>query len=421
MEASVCPLSLHLLAAFGVTDPHGLIVRNPDTSSPDDLIPSSLLPDPSAPATTKKVYHRCAKCELVVAQKYEDPDPHNFHLVLKQVDTVFLPQFGPVCGAASVAGTVKSLLRHHNFDVTDPDSYDAVTVRLVQELYHAQGVPDIFVTSAAVGNQTIKRAFMTLRVPGLPGVSFAAKDLACLLERDPVEKAQAEWRMLKAGMGSGARYLFHSRNHYNRVFGWRELWDSGEAAAATSTGGGDDLALTPAGWRAVLAEANGNAEAAVVAVLREAKEGGQEEGGVVKTGEAASGEGGGSKSSSSSAQVAVVDSENGPPIAPVVRAAGDRAPRPLSLAAKKRLRAGLDAGVASTTMTAPSSIPSSSSSTPDFSRCVARRQILMAKKGQRPAHWVDWERVCEDIAAHKGHHMIFEVRLVERGSGAGRR
>ena len=44
---------------------------------------------------------------------------------------------------------------------------------------------------------------------------------------------------------------------------------------------------------------------------------------------------------------------------------------------------------------------------------VAHRQILMAKKGQRPQHWVPWEAVCENTRTHK-INVIFEVKLVMR-------
>jgi hypothetical protein len=44
---------------------------------------------------------------------------------------------------------------------------------------------------------------------------------------------------------------------------------------------------------------------------------------------------------------------------------------------------------------------------------VAERHILMAKRGQRPQHWVPWEAVCENIATHK-INVIFEIKLVMR-------
>jgi hypothetical protein len=44
---------------------------------------------------------------------------------------------------------------------------------------------------------------------------------------------------------------------------------------------------------------------------------------------------------------------------------------------------------------------------------VAERHILMAKRGQRPQHWVPWEAVCENIATHK-INVIFECKLVVR-------
>ena len=41
------------------------------------------------------------------------------------------------------------------------------------------------------------------------------------------------------------------------------------------------------------------------------------------------------------------------------------------------------------------------------------RHILMAKRGQRPQHWVPWEAVCENVATHK-INVIFEIKMVMR-------
>jgi hypothetical protein len=44
---------------------------------------------------------------------------------------------------------------------------------------------------------------------------------------------------------------------------------------------------------------------------------------------------------------------------------------------------------------------------------VSQRHILMAKKGQRPQHWVPWEAVCLNTQTHK-INVIFEVKMVQR-------
>jgi hypothetical protein len=44
---------------------------------------------------------------------------------------------------------------------------------------------------------------------------------------------------------------------------------------------------------------------------------------------------------------------------------------------------------------------------------VSQRHILMAKKGQRPQHWVPWDAVCLNTRTHK-INVIFEVKMVQR-------
>ena len=46
-----------------------------------------------------------------------------------------------------------------------------------------------------------------------------------------------------------------------------------------------------------------------------------------------------------------------------------------------------------------------------------RREVLTARRGQRPKHWVAWEQVAADISGHK-LHRLFAVRVV---GGRGRR
>ena len=114
-----------------------------------------------APAPRRLKLHSCAQCELPVAARFDLPDPAlraRAHMVLQEFETHYLPQHGPVCGAASVAGTALALMRHHGVD--DGLAREAATVRRVQECYHALGVPNIFASSVAVGNATLKRCVM---------------------------------------------------------------------------------------------------------------------------------------------------------------------------------------------------------------------------------------------------------------------
>lgn len=363
------------LITVGIVDYVESVNGAPGDGSPEDIRPvAEVLADPSG--ANKKKYHRCNKCELPVAQRYERPAPEllSYHLVLKDHDDVFLPQSGPVCGAASVAGTVLSLLRQAGHDIAAPQIRDAVTVRFVQDVYHRLGVPNIYETSAAVGNLTIKKCAMALRIPSLPSLQLTVRDFGSRLDTDPVQKRLSEWNMLKRGVASGARYLYHSRNHYNRIFGWRELWSTGTPAPASPADVDADLPFRRPATAAACHVQNENADP--LADDAAAK---------LSFGEAPT----------------------------ITASAADRPIRPLTaskrnilLAPSSRLSKPLAAARASPA--APE---------PDYTSCVAKRQVLMAKKGQRPQHWVDWDAVCDDIASHRGHHIIFEFRLVDRARG----
>lgn len=217
----------------------------------------------------KRKMHWCSKCELKVVTRYENP-----HVlapgqsVVEWIDLVYLPQVGPVCGAASVAGTLRSLARYHGLPA---DEVEGITVRTIQDVYNGMGVPGVYTTTAAVGNGTIKRAFMSFAFPGA-GWSPIVSTFGSTFVTDPVTRADVDWDRFKTRLAAGSRFLLHVRNHYCRLFGWREV-----------------------------------------------------------------------------------------------------------------------------------SSPGSSS-----------RLVLIAKRGQRPQHWVAWEDLMADIDAHKGHHTMLEIKLKER-------
>ena len=143
----------------------------PSTLSPELDAPDAAAGDAAPGAERPKLkLHSCAQCELPVAARFEEPEPWlrtdaRVLTVLGESELSYLPQHGPVCGAASVAGTALSLALHHGVDAAL--AHEAITVRLVQDVYNALGVPNIYKSSVAVGNLTIKKCLMALRVPGL--------------------------------------------------------------------------------------------------------------------------------------------------------------------------------------------------------------------------------------------------------------
>lgn len=333
-------------------------------------------------------YHVCGVCDLPVAQNFSDPDlcEAASYLTLRHTDTVYAPQWGPVCGAASVAGTVLSLLKAAGHA---PEAFkDVVTVRLVQDIYASLGVPDVHTDTHAVGNLTVKKACMMLRVPGLPTAQLTVSDLAFLLAKDPRDKANAEWARLKQGMAQGARYLYHCRNHYCRVFGWRELYrapkagDEGAAAASPTVQDHQSSSF-------VQEESGGTTPA----------------GGVDK--ENAGG-------------------EDGPVPAPPppARRLSGAPPTGLRRVGSARTNAaaggsvgkpvGLKARVGRATPSTSTSASLEHLAPPGMQPYLVSRQVLMAKKSQRPQHWVEWDAIAADTAGHK-LHMLFEVKLVQRG------
>lgn len=356
-------------------------VRSPELDDDNIVVTSS-----EGEIKPKIKYHGCSICELPVVQEYARPNTAEAHafLCLKNVDTIYQPQWGPVCGAASIAGTVLSLLSWHGYDAS---AYkDVVTVSCVQDIYHALGVPNVYETTAAVGNLTIKKACMMLRIPGLERAQLTVSDLTFLLAKDPAERAQAEWARLKRGMAEGARYLYHSRNHYNRVFGWRELYREPEAPSST--------APTPA--------APGGSEQG-----QTSPSAAQTGSGITDTED--------NKENAGTESGTQEQSENaGPPLASQnLRAAPSSGIRKTSTLANKRaleLRKATGRTAGGTASTAASLEHLQPASMQPY---LVSRQILMAKKGQRPQHWVEWEAVQADVAQHK-LHTIFEIKMVHR-------
>jgi hypothetical protein len=65
---------------------------------------------------------------------------------------------------------------------------------------------------------------MAFKLEAFPSWQLTIQDFGAFLESNPEKKVLNEWEKLKKGMATGSRYIFHSRNHYNRIFGWREVW-----------------------------------------------------------------------------------------------------------------------------------------------------------------------------------------------------
>ena len=381
-------LSWLVLAHVGAAD-LALVKELPNTASPD-------LDDPNAadevPAPKLKL-HSCAQCELPVAARFDHPEPEllrDTHLVLGEQCLAYLPQHGPVCGAASVAGTVLSLLRHHGVD--EARAREAVTVRLVQDAYHALGVPNIYRSSVAVGNFTLKKCLMSLRVPGFPHAQLTVLDFGAFLETDPARRELAEWEKLKRGLREGRRYLFHSRNHYNRIFGWREVWALSKTTCAGAGESGSSSEVRAA------SVAHPEPEAAMPPPPPQQPAPQVHEPPAVVT-------------------VAADDlasqlwDENKAPPPPALKKRGGEDRRPLLTS---RMPFGVPPVSASAPRRAAVVEPAPEPApTPEDVCVVSQRQILMAKRGQRPQHWVPWEAVCENVRTHK-INMIFEVRLVMR-------
>jgi len=397
------------------------LARAPDSRSPeldDDGLPA----EPGAPPRARVKYHGCAVCELRVVGTYHEPDlaAAAAAYVAGARECSYVPQWGPVCGAASVASTALSLLRAPGGPPPPPGGWEAVvTVRLVQDVYTALGVPGVLRTTAAVGNGAIKKAFATLRVPGLEGGRFAVTELAATLAATPADRADAEWARLKAGFASGARYLYHSRNHYARVFGWRELFArtpdaqpaDGASGVAVAAEGGEGA---PAAAAAAAAEPKPEPklepalDAGAAADAADAAGGGDDE----NAGAAAPR----ARAPAASAAAAPVDAaEANPfgtgkrgiaPLAPAAASAGNAAPAAVGAAAKAAKAAAVRRALGK-----PAPPPAPPATGDGLTR--TSRQVLMAKKGQRPQHWVAWESVAEDTRTH-ALHTIFEVRLLLR-------
>lgn len=378
----------------------------PNTASPDlddDKAPVSTDPTVERP---KLKLHSCAQCELPVISRFEHPEPtlSSSLTILGEQELTYLPQHGPVCGAASVAGTILSLAAFHGLDMIQ--ARETITVRAVQDVYNALGVPNIYTSSVAVGNLTLKKCVMAFKLEAFPSWQLTIQDFGAFLESNPEKKVLNEWEKLKKGMATGSRYIFHSRNHYNRIFGWREVWEK---------------------TRPLDAKLQSSAQASVQAsVQEEIKD-------EIPT------------EFVSSVQNIVTLVENDPyseeNVSKMIeqmqssrkRGGEDRPLRPFSTSTSVNsyliepsiLRGKTTKTIEKKSITTSTGVKTVSSLTSSFLPCketsstqqdgayVSQRHILMAKKGQRPQHWVPWEAVCLNTQTHK-INVIFEIKMVQR-------
>ena len=390
----------------------------PSTTSPDlddDKAPSSN--DPTAEKPKLKL-HSCGQCELPVVSRFEHPEPALLSalMVLGEQELSYLPQHGPVCGAASVAGTILSLAAFHRLDPAL--AKETITVRLVQDVYHMLGVPNIYNSSVAVGNLTLKKCVMALKLEAFPSWQLTVQDFGAFLESDPERKALNEWEKLKKGMATGSRYLFHSRNHYNRIFGWREVWQKtqptpsiGEKVSSTApsttlppvTTSTTTTRITPAST-----EITNEAPATeVVVTLVDNQDPYSEENleRMMEQMQQSRKRGGGEDR----------------PLRPfsISSSSASNSMEPPTLGGRTKVFEKKTAAVAGTGVKAATSITSRRENVGETSNeqqqgaFVSQRHILMAKKGQRPQHWVPWEAVCLNTRTHK-INVIFEVKMVQR-------
>lgn len=386
----------------------------------------------------KRKYHSCEVCDLPVAYRVEECDPPRYRSLstIQISDMTYCPQKGPVCGAASVAGTARSLAKYHGLS---DEIISKIDTPSIQELYKSMGVPDVDTTTAAVGNATIKRAFMQLKIDNQYWTSAA--EFGSLFEKCPVARMDADWQRLKRGMVSGLRYLYHCRNHYTRIFGYRELYEqpATEAVAVEESNMRQPYAA-PADSVPLGPSRSANSSAAPVAASEDTAASGK----VIGSG----------KSAVVVKEGSTVDELTA---APLCRPRGARreeeecrsAPMPAFLADmaacdenNDRTDAGAGApsgtpkettiavfGYTNRTATSVRNLPQQQqqqSKTPTGNQyAVAARDgrepetlpqqpverlILIAKRGQRPQHWVRWEDVYRDLETHK-LAKIFEIRM----------
>jgi len=374
----------------------------PNTSSPDlddDKAPISTDPTVERP---KLKLHSCAQCELPVISRFEHPEPtlSSSLTIIGEQELTYLPQHGPVCGAASVAGTILSLAAFHGLDMIQ--ARETITVRAVQDVYNVLGVPNIYTSSVAVGNLTLKKCIMAFKLEAFPSWQLTIQDFGAFLESNPERKVINEWEKLKKGMATGSRYIFHSRNHYNRIFGWREVWEKTRPQEAKpklhqSSVHHDEkdeipTEIVPSVQNIVtLVDENDPYSEENVSKMIEQMQSSRKRGG---------GEDRPLRPLSTSTTVNACLSE------------------PLILRGKttktiEKKSSTTNIGVKTVASLTSSLLPSKETSTTQDGAYVSQRHILMAKKGQRPQHWVPWEAVCLNTQTHK-INVIFEVKMIQR-------
>ncbi len=289
-------------------------------------------------------------------------------------DEEHVTQRGPYCAAASVAGMVLSFAA----ELGGPEEAAArtcATQEAVVQLMRGFGVPGLERSTARVGNVTWKRAMRMATIAddpekGLLGgqVRFAPRDLEPC---GPVPVAGADGRATEAdgveagGEGPSAEALAAESDAL-----WERLRSDMAAGARVMYHCANHYTRV-FGWRQSRPGVDADALGGPV----------DGPGSEADRGLAAEAVGGDS------------DGEEGPPAQPAggqSRGAGRGRPAaPLFDWGRHRSRAG------------------------------CRREVLTAKRGQGPKHWVSWEQVVADVRKHK-LHRLFSVSLVDRRSRARR-
>jgi len=96
-----------------------------------------------------------------------------------------------------------------------------ITQEAIIDVYRKFNVQGIDASSGRVGNPLFKRAVGLFRMPEAK-IRLSCKVLDAQFAKCPVEYCDILWMRLQKAMLGGARVLAHIRNHYVRVFGFRD-------------------------------------------------------------------------------------------------------------------------------------------------------------------------------------------------------
>lgn len=292
---------------------------------------------------------------------------------------------------------------------------DYITQAYTTDLYMKLGITGLEKSTAKVGNLTLKRAIRLFVFPGRPrwqlvpvdfDVHFGAGD-------DPALRNTLRWERLNRDLKSGTRFLFHSNNHYARIFGVRELKNETHRSALPDEGT-VVYALPPKTAAPTPPAPNAGTVGPSTAPpptlpVRSLADGGDSdnEDDPVEISMA-------SDSKENQAGASHIGSAAGKPL-PALAAPGHIAP---ITAPERPARSALPA--ASTPAVAPTGSATPLAEAKPGCKLVSwlrsGREILMARSGQSPKHWVDWDQVCRSIDTHR-IQTIIAVRWVERAGG----